>query len=228
MAWCRFLWSQVNLGAILNSQYSGKFKLIQWLVHTVVSTVKLTTAVSHSNTHLRPLLCLTYHVWQCKSCFISKYLLNNSETDVLVFPYIWFHATWNKSLPLLIKRTSKLTLLWVRYFAHGRRDTFQIVIKDCPKTTHAFTAILGSWHVSIFAQFFVHTDRLMDSVTLLHFGCLYANKNVVFMSSCVCWFGSYSYRLVQLRLFLVHMPKDLSGCFTKTCLTRWKERDYFP
>lgn len=91
-----------------------------------------------------------------------------------------------KARPPLIKRTSKLSLLWVRYFAHGRRDTFQIVIKDCPKTTHAFTAILGSWHVSIFAQFFVHTDRLMESVTLLHFGGLYANKNVVFMSSCVC------------------------------------------
>lgn len=29
---------------------------------------------------------LTYYVWQRESCFISKYLLNNSETDVLVFP----------------------------------------------------------------------------------------------------------------------------------------------
>lgn len=55
------------------------------------------------------------------------------------------------------------------FFAHGRRDTFQIVIKDCPKTTHAYSAILGSWHVSIFAQFFVRTDILMESVTLLHF-----------------------------------------------------------
>lgn len=63
-------------------------------------------------------------------------------------------------------------MLRVRYFAHGGRDTFQIVIKDCPKTTHAFSgvaAIEGSWHVSVFAQFFVHADRLMESVALLRF-----------------------------------------------------------
>lgn len=28
--------------------------------------------------------------------------------------------------------------------------------------------------------------------------------------------------------FLVHMPKDLSGCYTKTCPTWWKEKDYSP
>lgn len=58
-------------------------------------------------------------------------------------------------------------MLPVRYFAHGGRDIFQIVIEDRPKTTHAFrgvAAILGSWHVSVFAQFFVHADRLMESV----------------------------------------------------------------
>lgn len=103
-----------------------------------------------------------------------------------------------KARPPLIKCTSKLNMLWVRYFAHGRRDSFQIVIKDCPKTTHAFSAILGSWHVSIFAQFFIPTDRLMESVTLLHFSSLYASKNVVFMSSCGCWFGNWR---LKLRLF---------------------------
>lgn len=63
-------------------------------------------------------------------------------------------------------------MLRVPYFAHGGRDTFQIVIKDCPKTTHAFSgvaAIVGSWHISVFAQFFVHADRLMESVAPLRF-----------------------------------------------------------
>lgn len=84
----------------------------------------------------------------------------------------WKKKKWVSTLSLLIKRTSRLNLLRVRYFAHGGRDTFQIVIKDCPKTTHAFSgvaAILGSWHVSVFAQFFVHADRLMESVTPLRF-----------------------------------------------------------
>lgn len=72
--------------------------------------------------------------------------------------------------PPAIKRTVCCgQVFFVFFFAHGRRDTFQIVIKDCPKTTHAYSAILGSWHVSIFAQFFVHTDILMESTTLLHF-----------------------------------------------------------
>lgn len=55
----------------------------------------------------------------------------------------------------------------------------------------------------------------MESVTLLHFGFLYASKNVVFMSSRVCWFGT-----CRLVLFW------LSRCFTKACSTRWKEKDY--
>lgn len=37
-----------------------------------------------------------------------------------------------------------------------------------------------------------------------------------------------SYTLVQLRLFSVHVPKDLSRCSAKTCSTRWKEKDYSP
>lgn len=63
----------------------------------------------------------------------------------------------------------------------------------------------------------------MESVTLLHFRYLYASKNVVFKSSCGCWFGT---SLLQHRLFLVYMPKDLSRSSTKTCSTKWKERDY--
>lgn len=46
------------------------------------------------------------------------------------------------------------------------------------------------------------------------------------MSSCVCWFGAYCYTLLQLSLFLVHMLKDLSRCYTKTCLRT--ETDYSP
>lgn len=97
-------------------------------------------------------------------------------------------------------------------------DSFQIVIKDCPKTTHAFTAILGSWHVSLFAQFFVHPADLWSqsqyyiSVTCMPVKILYP-----------CHLVNPDLRL---RLFLVFMPKDLCQGPTKTCFIKWKERHY--
>lgn len=120
--------------------------------------------------------------------------------------------------PPLIKRTSRLNLLRVRYFAHGRRDTFQIVIKDCPKTTHAFScvaAIPGSWHVSIFAQFFIHADRLMESVTPLHLRYLRASKNVV---SRLPVDADLALHRCGSDCFGSFVPKDMSGSSTQTGL----------
>lgn len=120
--------------------------------------------------------------------------------------------------PQLIKCTSRLNLLRVCYFAHGRRDTFQIVIKDCPKTTHAFScvaAIPGSWHVSIFAQFFIHADRLMESVTPLHLRYVRASKNVV---SRLPVDADLALNRCSSDCYGSYMPKDLSGRSTQTGL----------
>lgn len=123
-----------------------------------------------------------------------------------------------------MKRTSKRSRLWVRCCAHALKVSFQIVIKDCPNATYAFTAILRSWHRGVFAQFPKPTDRLMESVTILHFRCLYANKNVGFIPFFVCML-IWHFRDLPRSLLV---PKNVSRYYIKTPSTRWKELNYSP
>lgn len=119
-----------------------------------------------------------------------------------------------------MKRTSKRSLLWVRCCAHGWRDTFQIVIKDCPKTTHAFTAILRSWHVSVFAQF---QSPPTDLWSHSQYYISVAWMPVKMLYSCLLVYADLALRDLPRSLLV---PKDMSRCRIKTCSTKWKERDY--
>lgn len=127
---------------------------------------------------------------------------------------------WVSTPSLLIKCTSRLNVLRVRYCAHGGRDTFQIVIKDCPKTTHAFSgvaAILGSWHVSVFAVLCPRRQTYGVSHT------------IAFSVACVP--VKMLYRLFLWMPILAPegfwscLPKDTSGNSSQTRPCSWKEMD---
>lgn len=112
---------------------------------------------------------------------MSKYFLTNSETHVR--PQIWLHASLYREKaasvhPLIAHKTHQQAERAVGALDCTWREGY---ISDCyQRLSKDYTAILGSWHVGVFAQFFVHADRLMESVAPLRFSVApHASKNVV-------------------------------------------------